>query len=377
MPKTLQDPAAEAPVVDAATQKERLEYFGGTPDDIDSYDATGEDDGSDLDYVAPEKSEDEKSEDEKSEDEKTEGDKDGSDDAGDKTDETDGDKSKTDSTDESSDNADDDSAATDQDDETPASEGEGEDEDSEKPKSQQKIQGIPKHRFDQVNDRAKAAEAEIARRDALVDAETKAKVEEYDFDEAEREYQSLTLDGKTEEAVSKRKEIRAAEKADWKAETRTEVLTDVDQSASEKELNDLGKQAEGMFPVFDENHEDFDAELTSRVMVYYQGYMASGKATSPGDAFVMGLADVIDQAKLEERYGETEETKEEGPPEPPPKKKTEQKKKLADQAHTPIAGEGKSGEDAGVITPDLEQMSEEDFDALPASRQAQLRGDFM
>jgi hypothetical protein len=368
MSDTLQTPAADAPVVPDDVRDDRLAHLGGEVDDIDNEDFTGADDGSDLDYVAPDATNDDKGDDD---DKDAEG-------SSDSDDSTDGDDAESSDSDESSDTPDDDSSDDDGEDDDATGESTSEKEDDPEPDEKPRAAGIPKYRFDEVNDRAKTAEAELARRDALNTAKVDAEAEVYDFEAKDKELIELQLDGKVEEAGSLRKEIREAEKAEWLAESKKDTMGDLSAEAVDAELTGLAKQAESMYPVFDESHEDFDADLADRVLIYYQGYASSGKAANAGDAFVMALADVIGQADLDTRYGEAEPEAKKEAEKLPDKTKTEQKKKLAEQVHQPVAGEGAASEEAGVKTDggDVEQMSDEDFDALPAKAQARLRGDF-
>jgi len=335
---------------------QQLEYFGGEKDDIDDFDSTGLDDGSDPDYVAP----DLKDEDTQDGDEDTQ---DG--DEGDEDEKTVDDK--------------DDSDASDADDAKEADDAEAddaeadEDESEDDPDPEPKVKGIPKRRFDEVNERRKAAEEE---RDALLAekrAGEEAEDEQYDFDAAETEYMDLLLDGKTAEALTKRKEIRAAEKADFQFETKSEVHSETQQRETLQELNSLSVEAEAMFPVFDRESDDFDADITNKVMVYYRGYVQSGEE-SHGDAFVQAIADVVEQYGLEEA-GAVEDDPE---PKPLPKKKdTAKKLEDAKKAHKPVVGEGLSSDAAGAVVPDIENMTDEELDALPEKTLARLRGDFI
>jgi hypothetical protein len=351
-----------------ARREKQLEYFGGEKDDdIDNFDPTGLDDGSDPDFVPPDKEEDPKADEE--------------DEPADDPAEADGDN---DSADEDSDGVDDDDSADkvdDDDDGSPADSAEDEDDDSAEADPEPAPKGIPKRRFDEVNERRKAAEAE---RDALLaekNAGKEAEVEAYDFDAAEAEYIDLVLDGKTTEALDKRKEIRAAEKADFQAETKAEVHDETYQRETAATLNALSKEAEQMFPVFDRESDEFDPAITKKVMVYYNGYLDTGEET-PDDAFVLALADVIEQYGLDVEgdpqlgYEDTQDGKAE--PKPAGKKKdTAKKLEAAKQAHKPVAGEGAASDSHGAVAPNIEDMTDEELDALPEKTLARMRGDFI
>ena len=326
-------------------EAEQLEYFGGEKDEIDDYDPAGEDDGSVVNPApATESPKDEDTEEEVSDESAVEAEESSDDDA----DEEDADEA----------NADDDS------------------EDEGEADSKPAAKGIPKHRFDEVNERRKAAEEELSRLKAERDAGKAPDEgeEPFDFDAAEREYLDLTLDGDTDGALAKRREIRAAEHASWKAEAKSETKEDLNAENLRADLQDMYTQAEDMFDELNPNSEGYRQDLVDRTLVYYKGYMAEGNMT-PADAFVAGLADVVELAGLQEMGEEEADTG----PKPTGSKKTggKAKEEAKKKAHVPVAGEGTGANDAGVVAPDVATMTDEEFDALPAAKQARLRGDVL
>ncbi len=354
--------------------KDQVAEMGGEPDEIDSFDATDLDDGSILPdgydplNTAPAKSPDD------------EGDGDSDDD--DSTDDSDDDSTNTATStarDESSDEGDGDKTADADEDK---SDEEGDDKDVPDPDDvddKPAPKGIPKHRFDEVNERRKAAEEENERLKAELAAGKKPESEDeaFDFDEAEKLYIELTLDGDTDAALAKRKEIRAAERAEWKSETKGETKSEIEQSRADAELLGLSQEAEKMFDIFNPDHEDFNADVQEKVLVFMRGYESTGEH-SRSDAFIMGLADVV------EMYGlmPPEDDSKDEDPEPKPtgkKKEVDEKKKASDRkrAHQPVAGEGSASADTGAVVPNVDDMTDEELAALPAKTLARLRGDFI
>ena len=365
--------------------QDQLAHLGGDLDDLDTEDFSAADRGDDFDPDAkpPEDKEDSDDDDKDSEDSsEADGDDDDSDEA-------DGDDSDSADDDASDDEGEDDDSEDDADQDDDDSEDTSAKDDKNEDKS-----GIPRWRFNEVNERAKAAEAEIARRDKEEKAADDAAEEQFDFDTAEKEYMDLLLDGKTDDALAKRNEIRAAEREQFKTETKTETKNEVNATAVATEINSLATQAEQMYPVFDATHDDFNPTISSKVMTFYQGYVAAGELAQ-GDAFVAAVADVIDLYDLDTKYGDTSDKntdssdkddgksdQEEGKDKDGKKAgkkridKTKQKIDASGNAHTPIADQGKGGDSAGVDTIDLEQMTDEEMDALPEATMKRLRGDF-
>ena len=233
--------------------------------------------------------------------------------------------------------------------------------------------GIPKSRFDQVNERRRVAEEEIARRDAEIAAAKDAKDNKFDFEKAEDEYIEFMLDGKKPEAKAKRAEIRAAEKAEWKAEAIGESTTTVAQQQSAAEVTDLTDQAMELYPVFDNNHEDFSPEITAKTMAFYHGYKATRPAgvRTDADAMVMAIADAIQLYNLD---GDEKKPDEKKLPD-----KADIDKKLADaeQQGTPVLDGGEGGGDHGASTPKIDDLTDKEIDALPAATLARMRGDIV
>ena len=357
-------------------QAQQLEYLGGEKDDIDDFDASDLDDGSDFNPgdevpVTAEKDDDDDSDEDADDDSADEEDDDSADDDGD-------DDADADDDDDADGDDDDDDAEEEEDDDDEDSDGEGEDDDAEE--EEEKPRGIPKHRFDKVNERAKRAEARVAELEAQQKAEEEAEEEAYDFDAAEKEYLELALEGDTDGALAKRKEINAAQKAAWTKETKQETRSEISQQELEADLNDMTSEAEQMFNEFNPEHEDFDQHLVNKTLTYYRGYLADGTMT-PADAFVAGLADVIEQHGLKE-VGAVEDTDDgKGDKRKPTGKKKsggKKKQKAKEKSHQPVGGEGEGSKDAGVPTAkSIAEMSDDEFEALPDAALARLRGDIL
>lgn len=388
----IDDVSPSAPQPEAAATKEQLSYLGGELEEIDTADLTAEDRGDLADpklieeaaaAAEAKKKEEDEAADKDSDDDSKPADDDKSDES---ADDGDGDEAKDDDKagDDSGEGSDAEGDAK-EDDKGDDSDGDKDDDsddgDSKSVDDKPTIQGIPKHRFDEVNDRAKTAEAELKRRDDAIVAAKEAEENAYDFDAAEAEYFELVVDGKKEAALAKRSEIRAAEKEDFKREAKSETIQDVELSVAEREVQDMTDQAEEMYPVFDRNHADYNEQITEKALAFYRGYLVSPPSSvkTASDAIVMAIADVVEMYSLK-AVGEVDEIPPEDkkPDELPPKKDLEKKLKLAEDSKPALADTGKASADLGVANVgDMETMTDEEFDALPASKQARLRGDFV
>jgi len=346
------DLAADAVLAtDLGDEKERhaaqVAEMGGDLDDIDDFDASGLDDGSVLpeDYdplnPAPAASQSDEETEEEATDEEAD--------------------------DEVVEDAPDAEAEEEPEAEAEAEESDDEEEPAKPPK------GIPKWRFDEVNESRKAAEEKLARLEAQLEAgkPPEEAEEAYNIRDNEKEYMDLLLDGDTEAALAKREEIDAAKYASWKSETQTATKTELSSEAETQELVAMSKEAEQMFDVFNPDSDNYNQPMLDKVMVFMRGYEGT---MGRGDAFVAALADVVEMYDLmppEEGDAPAAGT-------PTGKAKVDPKKaKLKAQAHQPVGNQGGASADTGAVAPSIDDMSDEELDALPEKTLARMRGDIL
>ena len=234
-----------------------------------------------------------------------------------------------------------------------------------------KSKGIPKYRFDEVNERRKTAEAELEQLRAQLEASKppEEKEEPFDFNSAEKEYMDLLLDGDVDAALGKRMEIDAAKEARWKYEATQETRQGINAEEEQEELMALGTEAEAMFDVFNPDTQAYDQDKLDKVMVFMAGYEQRGMRRA--DAFVAALADAVDLFGLQ--------LEDDAPAaKAAPQKKTDPKKAgLREQAHQPVGKDGAGSADAGAVVPNIFDLSDEEIDALPEKALARMRGDYI
>jgi hypothetical protein len=237
---------------------------------------------------------------------------------------------------------------------------------------------IPKKRFDQVNNRLKAAEERLREVDkaakATLDAQTSGQAPRDDawFGSQEKAYMEAVVDGEVDAAMNIRQEIRAAEQnkfqayADQKAEY---VQKEVPQRAAvETVINDL----QDNFPQLDKNDESFEPELIGEVLGLQRSYMSNDKLMTPAGALQKAAA----------RLGMDLDADAVAVPVPVPVPVPEKPAKLSDaavavataNAQPPEIGT-RAGYDNGEDEIDFSNFTEEDLDKLPASKLRELRGD--
>ena len=230
---------------------------------------------------------------------------------------------------------------------------------------------IPKKRFDAVNDRMKAAERRLEELERMRTATEQATEEEFDFDAKEKEYMEAVLDGDSDQALALRKEIRAAETAQFEAKANSVEHKAVERTKLEAEFDDAISVLEGHNAVLNPDDDAFDEALVDEIVALQGGLLAGGDIT-PGAAllkaagYVMGNKLVLEEASAEESPE----------PAPKPKKPLDVKAKIAAAGKQPAnlnAGDASSSAGEGVIN--VNELTEKEFDSLPESKKRELRGD--
>ena len=229
----------------------------------------------------------------------------------------------------------------------------------------QKEPMIPKSRFDQVLEKQKALQKRLD--EALAPkVEDVKEAPEFDFDAKEIEYQTLVMEGETEKATQLRSEIRAAEKQQMMFEVQAKMGQTVSQNQEMVDLQTKAAQLEAIYPELNQANPEFNQDKTNEVLELRDAYMTQG---------YMG-ADALEKAvKLLMGTPAPEAPK----PDPVQEKIVEKKKiantnkKVEASQKQPPAMKGKNKAEKRV---DVNTLSVEEFDALPAETLRRMRGDF-
>lgn len=230
---------------------------------------------------------------------------------------------------------------------------------------------IPKQRFDEVNERRKAAERRNAELEAAAKAADPANAVDFDFDSKEEEYAKLVLDGDLDQAKSVRREIRSAEQKAYEvmADTRAKkVQSDVQVV---QDFNAMVVEMSTTFPVFDPDAEIYDKELVDEAVEMQKGYVERGYLPA---AALRKAASYVARANGYAPVGEQPLAAAEPEAKPKPvAKKLDLQKKLDAAAKQPPMQAGRGMGEEGEF--DLDSIPEDEFDALPESKLRALRGD--
>lgn len=233
-------------------------------------------------------------------------------------------------------------------------------------------QRIPKSRFDEVNEKYKAARAELEELKNRNQAETEAAEGQYDFDAKEQEYLEMVLDGKTADAAALRREIRAAERAQIQAEIDARSQNSVRSSNIQQGLQEMSDAYAEAYPAFDPNSDTYDADAIDEVKALYAGYYSqSGNTLVSFQKAVEAVIKMRDWQEVTDEDGEVDDA----PVAKPSPKQVAAKVAMAKKQPPSLAEKGTGA--SALDIPDLGKLSEREFDALPDSTKARLRGDFV
>lgn len=228
---------------------------------------------------------------------------------------------------------------------------------------------IPKSRLDEVLAKNKILEKE---RDEARAAATPAKPEKeeaaFDFKAQEKLYMQAVRDGEDDKALEIRDAIRTAERAEHTAASREDTVEVDDKAAMVR----AAAAIEENFPQFVKGHAEFNQEATDRVVKMRNALIASGSS------MVSALNEAVEF--VVNKYGFDKPLEE--VPDPKvvnldDKRKKDTAKKIDLQKKQPpdMDGEGERSRSQSEI--DLNEMSEDEFNALPETTKRRLRGDII
>ena len=225
---------------------------------------------------------------------------------------------------------------------------------------------IPKSRFDEVNERRKAAERRAQELEARLAQHDPSRAAQFDFVEAERKYMDAVIDGRTDEALYIRQEIRAAEQAAFTTLAEQRANQARESTKAELEFDAAVAELNTTYPVFDPEADSYSQELVDEVLDLHAGFVSRGYSPA---AALRKAATYVARANGLGTTPEAPRTLDQAPR----AKKPDVAKKLDMAAKQPPSQAGRSA--ASEDTMDVDSMSEEEFDALPAATLRRLRGD--
>ena len=250
-------------------------------------------------------------------------------------------------------------------------EAESEPEEPESEEDNDESPSIPKHRFDEINERMKKAEERAKLLEEKLNDLAKPKdpePEPFDFAAKEKEAANALLEGDEEKYAELRTEIRAAEREEYLREAKKLASEGDEKVQTQLSLQEVGAKIEADYPQFVEGSDKYNGEAYDELMELYVGYMGTGKYSEPE-----ALQKAAD--KTVKIYGFGEEAEADNVV-PIRKKKPDVKKKTDAAGKQPPVMES-SAQQEQDLTVNIATMSDEEFDALPDSKKRELRGDIV
>lgn len=231
-----------------------------------------------------------------------------------------------------------------------------------------------------MNDERKLLLEENTRLKAEKGATAAATEATYDFDAKEREHANLVLDGKIDEAVKLRGEIRAAERADYLQAAQKTTVETAQQLTVSQRIEAVTERYQGL-PQVDPESDQYNDELMADVRVLYAGALDTGAYADAAQAFEASIKKAL---KL---HGITEPgaaapavvaTAVATPVAPVASARTAASRVAAIVGQPPsLVGVGTTGAPEVAATIDIKPLSGEDLRKLPPATLARLRGDFL
>lgn len=236
---------------------------------------------------------------------------------------------------------------------------------AENPPAEVDKQLIPRARFNEVNDRAKAAERRAQELEARLNATVPPS--EYDFESKEREYMDAVLEGDHQKALGIRRDIRAAEMELARTVAAAQATQAKEATKAELEFEQTVASIEADYPAFSQTSEAYNQELVDEALELHAGFVSRGY--SPAAAMRKAVTYV---AKVNGLIAKSDAPA--PAPAAPKRGPSTVKSKLDIAASQPPVQSGVSG---GEVEPDYVNLSDSEWDALPKATIARLRGDAM
>lgn len=251
-----------------------------------------------------------------------------------------------------------------------------------KPERNDKGQFIPRSRFNEVNEERKRLAEENERLKTEKGAITAAEEGAFDFDAKEREHANLVLDGKIDEAVKLRAEIRAAERAEFQKDTAKTTVEATERQSVKQRIDAVTQKYEEALPQFDPEDEAYNEDLLNDVRDFYAGSLQGGRYDDPAKAFEASIEKAlklhgISMPSATPPVAAAAPTPT-VPATPAAQARTAEKRVEAIVKQPPsLANMGASGAPETHATIDIKALPDADFAKLPLATRARMRGDYV
>ena len=248
-------------------------------------------------------------------------------------------------------------------------------EEPEEPEPKRSTLTIPKHRYDSQAARTRAAEAEAQRLREELARTTAASPPPAPLTQEALDTQLATLDDELDKALldndaSKVREIRSTarrlEREFLQNMSGQQAEMTTQQAVQQVKLDETIAMLETEYPILSNEAPEFDPAVVQEVLELHEGFMLTGRYTA-SDAMLRAVSYVMKDATPPAE------------PAPPGKRRTPVEKNVATAKAQPpsLDGVGADSNKSGIkgSLPEASKLTEEEFDALPASALKRMRGD--
>ena len=259
----------------------------------------------------------------------------------------------------------------------------------EKGRFQEKEVKIPKSRFDDAVNKERDAREAAERRLAALEKQIAESAKQVDQvkqiseleekgEELSKQHAQLIVDGEVDKAVEVMKQIRQLDRQIAKAELTTETQKATVATLESEKVDLAIAQLEAEYLVLNPDSEEFDSALANFVLSE-QRRLISEQGMSPSKALLKAGADIMSRF-APKKSGEPEPEKQ-GLKNESNRKQEQVAKNLDTAKRQPASMKdvGLDSDKAGMSSnlPDISKLSAEEFDALPESTKARMRGDIL
>lgn len=268
--------------------------------------------------------------------------------------------------------ADDDKADDKEDDDLPPKKAKKDDGDDGKARRQIRV---PKARLDQEIAARKALEqrlADLTKQSKKEAEDTTSASLDREIAELENKYDELLADGETKKANEIMRAIRAKERqaVELRSEQKSERARV--QAVEQIRLDTLIEKLEADFPALDPDATDYDQEAVDEVMLLRGGFEKQGMTST--DALARAVKYVLGTPAKKAAADEPKKGLGDGRRQSQTKKNLDAEKRIPGRVDRVGVDSDRRGENRSQ---DVTNMSEEEFNSLPESTKARLRGDLV
>lgn len=256
---------------------------------------------------------------------------------------------------------------------------------------------IPKARFDEAvnkereaRENAEARARELEQRLHALNAEDRERVEagaqvealEIKAAELTTKYSELLLDGQKEEAAKVMAELRKTERSIAAIESERKTGQIVNQRLESERTKLVVAKLESDHPQFNPDSEQYDDDLVQMVLMLQARYVQQDKL-SQSAAMEKAASSVLKKFNMVSAPDDADDKKVEKKPDLAAEKAAQRTKEAVKKSVDAAKSQPASSKDVGLDSdalgekrlPDVSKMSADEYDALPESTKARLRGD--